>query len=209
MTIMNRLIMMISNRLLVFSLILISCCFCSCRKTIVPKPKGYFRIDLPEKKYVALKEGEAGPGIPLEFEYPSYGRISAGNENNPGPGFFNIEFPSYKATIYFTYKNIHNDLASLIEQTHTMNVKNHVIKAEAINEQIINNNQDRIHGILYDLKGNTATAVQFYVTDSVRHYLRGSLYFESEPNADSLSPLIDFFREDIIHLIGTLKWKQD
>jgi gliding motility-associated lipoprotein GldD len=84
-----------------------------------------------------------------------------------------------------------------------------VIKAEAINEQIINNNQDRIHGILYDLKGNTATAVQFYVTDSVRHYLRGSLYFESEPNADSLSPLIDFFREDIIHLIGTLKWKQD
>ncbi len=201
--------MMTTNKLLLPCLILVSCCICSCRESTVPKPKGYFRIDLPEKKYVLLKEGEAGPGVPLEFEYPAYSKISAGNESNTGSGFFNIEFPPQKATIYFTFKNIHNDLASLIEQTHTMNVKNHVIKAEAINEQVINNNQSKIYGILYDLKGNTATAVQFYVTDSVRHYLRGSLYFESEPNADSLAPVIDFFREDIIHLIGTLKWKQE
>jgi gliding motility-associated lipoprotein GldD len=89
-----------------------------------------------------------------------------------------------------------------------MNVKNHITKADAINEQLINDVGNRIFGILYDLKGNTASAVQFYVTDSVKHYLRGSLYFESEPNADSLAPVIDFFREDVIHLIETLKWKE-
>lgn len=198
--------MEIKNRLLIFNVALMLFCFCGCRETAVPKPKGYFRIDLPEKEYVSLKEGDLDPEIPLAFEYPVYGTIPAKGESNTEPGFFNIEFPAYKAAIYFTYRDINNDLASLIEQTYTMNVKNHVIKAEAIDEQIINNSQSKVYGILYDLKGNTATAVQFYVTDSVKHYLRGSLYFESEPNADSLSPVIDFFREDIIHLIGTLKW---
>ena len=72
---------------------------------------------------------------------------------------------------------------------------------------LINNSKEKVYGILYDLRGNTATAGQFYVTDSTRHYLRGSLYFESEPNADSLAPVIDFFREDVVHLIETLKWK--
>ncbi|MBP1674669.1 MAG: gldD, partial [Bacteroidetes bacterium] len=85
---------------------------------------------------------------------------------------------------------------------------NHINKADAINELVINDKESNVFGILYDLKGNTATSVQFYVTDSTNHYLRGSLYFESEPNADSLAPVIDFFREDIIHIIETLKWKE-
>ena len=96
-----------------------------------------------------------------------------------------------------------------MEQTYEMNVKNHIIKAEAINEQVISNPQKKVYGILYDLKGNTATAVQFYVTDSINHYLRGSLYFAAEPNTDSLAPVKEFFREDIIHLIETLKWKEE
>jgi gliding motility-associated lipoprotein GldD len=95
-----------------------------------------------------------------------------------------------------------------MEQTYKMNVKNHITKADAINEQVFNNQENKVYGILYDLKGNTASAVQFYVTDSIKHYLRGSLYFTAEPNADSLAPVINFFRDDIIHLIETLKWKK-
>jgi gliding motility-associated lipoprotein GldD len=184
------------------------CIFYSCRDVTVPKPKGYFRIDLPPKNYISFNETGQLPGIPLEFEYPSYGIISGKDINPSEPGWFNIEFPQFKARIYFTYKDVRGNLAGLIEQTYTMNVKNHITKADAINELVINNKENRIFGILYDLKGNTATSVQFYVTDSLNHYLRGSLYFESEPNADSLAPVIDFFRTDIIHLIGTLKWKE-
>jgi gliding motility-associated lipoprotein GldD len=69
------------------------------------------------------------------------------------------------------------------------------------------NNVNRVYGTLYDLKGNTATAVQFFVTDSTKHFLRGSLYFAAEPDADSLEPVIEFFRGDIEHLIETLQWK--
>jgi gliding motility-associated lipoprotein GldD len=189
-------------------LILIICTFYSCREASVPKPKGYFRIDLPPKRYIAFNESGKANGIPLKFEYPVYGIIADKPDDRGEPGWFDIEFPGFKARIYLTYKEVGGDLAGLIEQTYTMNVKNHITKADAINELVINDKEDRVYGILYDLKGNTATSVQFYVTDSLNHYLRGSLYFESEPNADSLAPVIDFFREDIIHLIETLKWKE-
>ncbi len=179
-----------------------------CREVPVPKPKGYFRIDLPQKEYVMFNETNQVNNLPLKFEYPAYGYISEKGDEKSEPGWFNIEFPAFKARIYLTYKDVMGDLESLIEQTYTMNVKNHITKADAINEQLIYDNENRIFGILYDLKGNTASAVQFYVTDSLNHYLRGSLYFESEPNADSLAPVIDFFREDVIHLIETLKWKE-
>jgi len=195
------------NKKNLFMIILAAVLVCSCGEVPVPKPKGYFRIDLPEKHYYSFNDDNARPDIPLRFEYPSYGLVSSKSPGTVEPGWFNIEFPLYKARIYLTYRDVRGDLASLIEQTYTMNVKNHITKADAINETAINDLENRIFGILYDLKGNTATAVQFYVTDSTKHYLRGSLYFESEPNADSLAPVIDFFREDMIHLIETLKWK--
>ena len=182
--------------------------FLSCREIFVPKPKGYFRIDLPPKKYIVFNETGQVNNLPLKFEYPVYGNISDKIADKSEQGWFNIEFPAFKARIYLTYKDVGADLEGLIEQTYTMNVKNHINKADAINEQLINDVGNRIFGILYDLKGNTASAVQFYVTDSVKHYLRGSLYFESEPNADSLAPVIDFFRKDVVHLIETLKWKE-
>jgi len=184
------------------------CILYSCREVSVPKPKGYFRISLPSKSYLPFNKTGQLNDLPLEFEYPVYGTISDKRDNPSEPGWFNIEFPRFRARIYFTYKEVAGDLADLIEQTYTMNVKNHINKADAINELVINDKESNVFGILYDLKGNTATSVQFYVTDSTNHYLRGSLYFESEPNADSLAPVIDFFREDIIHIIETLKWKE-
>jgi len=178
----------------------------SCRELAVPKPKGYFRIDLPEKEYVLYNQQPENSEKPFSFEYPAYGCLSNITDKSSEPGWLNIEFPAYKAKIYLTFKKVKNDLDSLLEQTYQMNVKNHLIKAEAINEQVIRIPNNKVYGILYDLKGNTASAVQFYVTDSINHYLRGSLYFSAEPNTDSLAPVIKFFREDIIHLIETLKW---
>jgi gliding motility-associated lipoprotein GldD len=188
------------------TLLLILFWFSGCREVTVPKPRGYFRIDLPPKQYVSFSEPVSVKDLPLTFDYPVYGRVSRENSNASEPGWFNIEFPDFNARIYLTYKDIKNDLPELIEQTYTMNVKNHITKADAIDEQVISNRENKVYGILYDLKGNTATSVQFYVTDSIKHYLRGSLYFATEPDPDSLAPVTDFLREDIIHLIETLKW---
>ncbi|MCU0460212.1 MAG: gliding motility lipoprotein GldD [Bacteroidales bacterium] len=172
-----------------------------CGETPVPRPAGYFRIDLPEKGYVHFDSP-----CSYAIEYPQYAVV------NPHPGgasdtcWMDIEFPSLKAKIHLTYFDIRNNLASLTEISRDMAYR-HTIRAEAIDEKLWANDSSRVYGILYDLKGNTASAVQFFVTDSTRHYLRGSLYFMAQPNEDSLMPVINFLREDIIHLIETLNWR--
>ncbi|MDP4222472.1 MAG: gliding motility lipoprotein GldD [Bacteroidota bacterium] len=191
----------------VILMIMVLCMLWGCRKVPVPRPNGYFRISLPKKEYVPFSDKSSKSALPLTFEYPAYGSVSIPNDIPSGQGWFNIEFPAYKAKIYLTYRPVKNDLGDLIEQTYTMNVKNHITKADAIDENVINDPKNRIFGIFYDLKGNTASAVQFFVTDSTKNYLRGSLYFEAEPNADSLAPVINFFREDMMHLIETLRWQ--
>ena len=180
-----------------------------CREIAVPKPRGHFRIDMPEHKYTIFNgQMEKGDNLPFSFEYPEIGKLSFNEAYENEKGWFNIEFPAYRANLYLTYRDINHDFNELMEQTYKMNVKNHISKADAISEKFFNDNNNKVYGILYDLKGNTATAVQFYMTDSTRHFLRGSLYFASEPDADSLEPVIGYFREDIIHLIETLRWQQ-
>jgi gliding motility-associated lipoprotein GldD len=173
----------------------------SCHQVSVPKPAGYFRIYLPEKKYIRYDSP-----CNYSLEYPVYAKI------NPRPAvatdtcWMDIEFPSFNAKIHLTYFNVNGDLASLTESAHDLAYK-HTIRADAIEEKLWENDSSQVYGILYDLKDNTASAVQFFATDSVGHYLRGSLYFMAEPNEDSLQPVIAFLREDIIHLIETLSWK--
>ncbi|MBK9391857.1 MAG: gliding motility lipoprotein GldD [Bacteroidetes bacterium] len=180
-----------------------------CREVSVPRPRGHFRIDLPQKNYTTFTGRESSSdNLPFTFDYPAFGKLSFEEEFENEKGWFNIEFPAYKAKLYLTYMDINHDFDELMEQTYKMNVKNHVSKADAISEKYFNDDKNKVYGVLYDLRGNTATAVQFYMTDSTRHFLRGSLYFASAPDADSLEPVVGYFREDIVHLIETLRWKQ-
>jgi gliding motility-associated lipoprotein GldD len=183
----------------------------ACRDVQAPKPRGYFRIDLPEKEYsvIDLNDNVTGNPIPVSFEYPQYGNISLKPDGFSGPGWFNIDFPGFRAKIYLTYRIIENNLPSLIDEAYKMSVTNHITKADAINEEVILFPDRKVYGILYDLKGSTATAVQFFVTDSTKNFFRGSLYFEAEPNPDSLAPVIDYFRADIRHIIETLNWTKN
>lgn len=199
--------MQIKNNLIF--LVIPALLFSGCREVAVPKPRGHFRIDMPQHSYTTF-EGlhDENQNSPFTFEYPVYGNLSFNAEYENEKGWFNIEFPAYRAKLYMTYRNIDHDFEELMEQTYQMNVKNHISKADAISERYFNDEENKIYGILYDLKGNTATAVQFYLTDSTKHFIRGSLYFASEPDADSLEPVISYFREDIIHLIETLRWEQ-
>jgi gliding motility-associated lipoprotein GldD len=178
-----------------------------CKDIPVPKPKGFFRIDMPEREYATFyPRKNSDEYFPFAFEYPAFANLNFNEEFDNEKGWFNIEFPAYKASLYLTYRDINHDFNELMEQTYKMNIKNHISNADAIIETQFINNSDKVYGILYDLKGGVATAVQFYMTDSIKHFLRGALYFQATPNADSLEPVVKYFREDIITLIETIRW---
>jgi len=173
----------------------------SCSQDYIPKPMGYFRIDLPEKKYQKFESD-----CPFTFEYPVYARVVKSNLANAEPCWFNIEFPQFNAKVHLSYKNVAGNINDIIEECRTLAYK-HSIKADAIDERPYDDPENKVFGMLYEIKGNAASSVQFYTSDSAKHFLRGSLYFEVRPNKDSLAPVIDFIEQDIVRIIESLRWK--
>ena len=188
------------NQILLIITACIALLIYSCGGNTVPKPRGHFRIDLPEKNYTRFDSA-----CPFTFDYPVYGRIS----KEPGLDefcWFNIEFPDYRGKLHLSYMEMSDNLRLLTEDAHELAYK-HSVKADAIEEKLWINEEKNVYGIIYLISGDAASSVQFFVTDSLSHYLRGSLYFDAVPNKDSLAPVINFFREDVVHLIETLEWK--
>lgn len=167
-------------------------------KNPTPKPRGYFRIDFPKHEY---KKYDAE--CPFTFELPVYAFIVKEKDDYC---WMNLYFPRFKATIYLTYKELKNDLIAVLDDNYEF-VYKHTVKADAIEEIKFINDSVKVYGFYYSIKGNAATPIQFFVTDSVKHFLRGSLYFATSPNKDSLKPVIEFISEDIVHLMESVRWK--
>ncbi|MBK8351473.1 MAG: gliding motility lipoprotein GldD [Chitinophagales bacterium] len=181
----------------------------SCESTYTPKRPAYFRIDFPTERKMANYTCDE---CPFSFEYPTYGSIQKDSsdldEMTNHPCWFNIIFPDYKAKIYLSYTAIDasNPLEKLIKDSYKLTFK-HTVKADYIDETPITGKHPNVSGILYDVGGNAASGVQFYVTDKKRNFLRGSLYFYAAPNADSIAPSVQYFRKDVEHIIESLQWK--
>ena len=178
----------------------------SCNSDYIIRPKGYFKIDLPKHEYRLFDNQD----FPYSFEYPVYGNIirdSTYFEDKPeNPYWINVDFPSLNGKIYISYKEIgENKFDKLVDDAFKLTYK-HSTKATAINDSLMRT-PNGISGIFFRVAGNAATAKQFFVTDSVKHFLRGSLYFNATPNEDSLGVVNDFLEVDMKHLINTLKWK--
>jgi gliding motility-associated lipoprotein GldD len=187
-------------------LLLFAFLFASCNNNdYSPKPRSYFRIALPEKKYRLLDSI-----YPFTFEYPQYVAIVPDENTKTEPNWINLEFPLYKGTLHLSYKTIKTDSSLYQYFEDSRNFANkHIAKAENIEPIIISNDANSVYGLIYDISGvGVASTYQFCVTDSVKHFMRGALYFNVMPNNDSLRPVIDFIKLDIDHLIKTLKWKK-
>ena len=175
--------------------------FVSCHTDEMPKPRGYFRIDFPEKKYVSYIDTACSFG----FEIPSYSVIMPEQSNSKEPCWINIDFPMQKATIHLSYKNIDHNLKQYTEDCRSLAYK-HTVKADAIDEEIIEDAHKKVYGVIYHITGNAASSLQFYITDSANNFIRGALYFNAIPNKDSIAPVSNFINTDISHLIETFKW---
>ena len=196
----------------------------ACNETYTSKKRGYFKIDFPQHQYRLLND----PALPYSFEYPVYGTIvqdSAYFDSNPeNPFWRNIDFPGFNARIYLSYKQIGgkalykipvgegkykdslgiNQFDKLVNDAYTLTSKNDVVASSITDSVFVTKNG--ISGVYFKVGGNAATAKQFFMTDTVKNFIRGALYFGSTPNADSLKPVQEFLQKDIEHLINTFRW---
>jgi gliding motility-associated lipoprotein GldD len=196
----------LTTRAFAYILLLISLCLQSCNSSYTPKRRGYFRIDFPRHEYQAFDR----PGYPYSFEYPVYANVikdSSFFDTVPeNPYWINVDFPRFAARIYVSYKQIGpNSYDKLTDDAFKMTYK-HASKASSIDQTVIHT-PNGVGGIFFHVGGNAATAQQFFLTDSTRHFLRGALYFDTTPNEDSLAIVNKFLQEDLRHLINTFKWK--
>jgi len=189
----------------------LSIIFGGCDDGFTPKPGGFFRIDLPEKTYRVFESD-----CPFSFDYPEYAIVFEHGTESSQPCWLNIEFPKFQGTLHLSYFKVQpmsaadsNNLPiqKYLEDSRNLAMK-HTVKAHAIEEEMIVNEEEKVYGTLYNIEGlNTASSLQFYVTDSVNHFLRGALYFNVAPRNDSLAPVIDFIQEDVFRFIESFHWK--
>ena len=167
-----------------------------------PKPKGYYKIDFPKKAYQTFDKGCA-----YSFAYPVYAEMVPEGNRAAEPCWYNLYFKQFNGRLHMTYYDVRSkgEYEGLVEDARTFAFK-HTVKANAIDQKLISYPDKKVYGIYYAIEGNTASSVQFFLTDSVKHYFRGALYFNERPQYDSIQPVVNFIKKDIDQLISTFKW---
>lgn len=197
--------MKIRTSLLLLSLIVL---LCSCRhKDYVPKPQAYLRIDLPAAQYHCITSID-NFALPFSFEMNNQATVTL-KKRTTRDVWVDINYPRWNGVIFLSHKNIHgiNDLRGQTDTSARL-LESHYQFASGVDEGNYDNPDKRVFGTTYHLRGNkVASTYQFWVTDSIHHFLRGALYLNQTPNNDSLAPILDYIQSDIDHLIETLAWK--
>ncbi|MBK9271048.1 MAG: hypothetical protein IPM48_05590 [Saprospiraceae bacterium] len=201
------LLLLIDHNSLVIILMMFSVFSCD-EKTYVPKPRTYPRVILPEHEYKAFVDADC----PMIFEIPVYTEVKKDStffdEKAPSDCWFNIDFPTLNGSLYCSYQPIRQakELEDYINESFRM-VKEHHIKADYIDEYPFSK-PEKVYGMIFNLEGPAASSFQFYLTDSSEHFMRGSLYFNTQVRPDSLKPFYEFIKYDIIHLVNTFEWNK-
>lgn len=186
----------------VLTVIMVGLASCGGGKTYMPKPRGYFNIEVPDHSYRLYDTI-----CPFTFEYSQYAEVvpySRGDEAQLC--WFNVHYPRFRATIHATYDPVSNNLKSYIEDSHKL-VYKHVVKSTGIEEALVLDTANKVYGTIYSIEGDPACPYQFYLTDSTRHFFRAALYFDFKPNYDSLAPVLDYLKADMDHVVETFEWK--
>jgi gliding motility-associated lipoprotein GldD len=185
-----------------FLIALICLSSCKSESDYSPKPRGYARIYFPERVY-----RQYHTDCPYTFTYPTYAIVEPDRTAGASSCWINLQLPQFNGTLHLSYQPITSKKVfnELIEDAHTFAFK-HTVKATSIDEGIIRYPDRKVYGIYYTIDGNAASSAQFFLTDSTRHYLRGALYFNTQPRLDSIQPVLDFVKKDMAVLIKSFKW---
>ena len=188
------------NNFSIFLITLLTVSFYSCNKTTKIVPHGYLRIDFPDKMYEKI----VFDNCDFSIEIPNYLNVNMDSKNEC---WITLVNKKNNINIHLSYHKVNNNLDSLILASHNLVYEGHYRKADGIWETSSQNSNFTI----YELSGEVATPIQFYVTDKKNHFLRGSMYPSTlkriiNINRDSLAPVIDFYKKDIEKIIESIEW---
>ena len=175
----------------------------ACSKGSTPKPYGYYRITVPDTAYTDF--AEAYPRYPYTFDVSKNAVVQPRTDE---PYWINLWYPALDATIHCSYKPVQRNLRELTNDAFGFVYRN-ASYATSIPERDYAHPEAKVYGVLFDLEGNTASSCQFFVTDSTRHFFRASVYCNCPPNADSLAPVYEYLRKDVIKMVETFAWKRN
>lgn len=179
---------------------------CQQDQVFIPKPRMYPKVIFPSKNNVEFKQSECA----FTFEIPDYFEFVQDTvelENINQKCWFDLYCKDLNAYIHFSYHDIKNrtHFDKLVQDAFEMANK-HNIKAHSRAESRYDNNEEDVHGLVFDITGPVAAPLQFFLTDSTDHFLRGSLYFKSQVNRDSLNPVFNYLKDDVMNVVNTFNW---
>jgi gliding motility-associated lipoprotein GldD len=186
---------------------------CKEEKVYIPKPRVYPKVEYPVRKNTTLRNDVCS----FSFQYPDYMSFEQDtvflNRDAPHSCWFNLKFPSLNGALHFTYTDltkcdtlsvalhkVYNDAYQMAQE--------HVPKANALEDFVISNPEKKVYGVLFNIEGHVASPFQIVMTDSVNHAVRAALYFNSRPEADSMAPVIEFVKTDVMNILNSFEWKK-
>mgnify|MGYP003309021949 FL=1 len=186
-----------------YTIILLGCIaiLAGCGNKAQPKPYGYFRIAIPDTAYSYFDK----KGYPYSFRLSNNAHIEE-QKIDGEMCWVDIHYPMLNATIHCSYKRVHNNLRTLSRDAQEF-LYSHSTVASAIPAQEYANSDRHVYGLYCELYGNAATPIQFYLTDSVEHFFRGSVYCNTIPNQDSLAPIHEYLRQDARMIMESIIWR--
>jgi len=184
------------------AIILLCCTGLSACADYTPKPRGFYRIDLPASSYNSLEIKE----LPYLFNVSRMATVELPPAGEPSV-WLNLSYETLQAKVYCSYNAITPTTLPTAEKECRDLVGRAVRNASVINEQVYENPDLHVFGTLFRIEGETASPVQFMLTDSVRNFFRGALYYQCRMNVDSLAPVTGYLLNDIMELIQSFEWK--
>ena len=173
-----------------------------CRRVSVPKPYGYVRLTMPDTCYA-----DAVPaGYPYRFDVSCNAEVLPVRGEHGERYWIDLHYPALNATVHCSYQPVQGNLRELTDDAIRF-VYRHASHASSIPERGYENTETRVYGVLFDLEGNTASSMQFFVTDSLHHFFRAAAYCDCVPNADSLAPVYDYLHKDVVRLVESFEWR--
>jgi gliding motility-associated lipoprotein GldD len=163
--------------------------------TPYPKPKAYLALSYPNPQYTLFESPFYK--LPLNTQAEIKSQTERGLE---------VYYPTLNASLFLNYTVVNTPFEAL-EAGIENKLSEHVKKATAILEFPYEDVSSNKRGVLYEIKGDAASAAQFYVSDQSQNFLSGALYFNIRPHYDSIYPAAQYVIRDLRQIISGIAWK--